>query len=219
MPGEATAIPSRRTHINQMKPLFSGHFIPAFCGQNQVALTYGIVKQNGGFISVYSDPGKGTTFDICLPQHSDGFVGEQQKAHAGPAECGHETILLVEDEESILNMTAEILERFGYTVLSASTPGEAIRLAESYSDEINMIITDVVMPEMSGRALAERLLGTYRNLKCLFMSGYTANVIADHGVLEEGVQFIHKPFGMRDLAAKVREALDDPAVPVSFDVH
>jgi DNA-binding NtrC family response regulator len=114
----------------------------------------------------------------------------------------------VEDEKSILKMTKIMLEQFGYTVLSASSPAEAIQIGASNPSEIHLLITDVVMPEMSGRDLAEKLLNMYPNLKCLFMSGYTANVIAHHGVLDEGVQFIHKPFSCQNLAAKVREILD-----------
>ena len=101
-----------------------------------------------------------------------------------------------------------MLEKLGYPVLVAPTPGEALRLAQEHSGEIHLLMTDVVMPEMNGRDLAQRLLSLYPNLKRLFMSGYTANFIAHHGVLEEGVHFIQKPFSMRDLAAKVREVLE-----------
>jgi DNA-binding NtrC family response regulator len=120
-----------------------------------------------------------------------------------------ETVLIVEDEESILKMTQMMLERMGYKVLVAGTPGEAIALAREHADEIRLLITDVVMPEMNGRDLAGNLLSLYPNLKRLFMSGYTANVIAHHGVLDEGVQFIQKPFAKQDLAIKVREVLDE----------
>ena len=101
-----------------------------------------------------------------------------------------------------------MLERQGYTVLAAGTPGEAIRLAQEHAGEIHLLMTDVVMPEMNGRDLAKNLLALTPHLKCLFMSGYTADVIAHHGVLDEGVQFIQKPFSTEDLAAKVRDALD-----------
>ena len=120
-----------------------------------------------------------------------------------------ETVLIVEDEESILKMTQMMLERMGYKVLVAGTPGEAIALAREHAGEIRLLITDVVMPEMNGRDLAGNLLSLYPNLKRLFMSGYTANVIAHHGVLDEGVQFIQKPFAKQDLAIKVREVLDE----------
>ena len=173
-----------------------------------LATVYGAVKQNNGFIKVYSEPGQGTTFKVYLPRHAarpSSFMPTQGPGQ--PAERGHETILLVEDEPSILKMTAIMLERQGYTVVPASTPGEAIRLAQEYLGRIDLLITDVVMPEMNGRDLASNLLSVYPDLKRLFMSGYTANVIAHHGVLDEGVNFIQKPFSRKDLAAKVRESL------------
>ena len=128
-----------------------------------------------------------------------------------PAEAvsrGHETILLVEDDPAILDVTTLILQKQGYSVLAASTPGKAINLAAEHLDEIHLLMTDVIMPEMNGRDLARNLSSNYPQLKCLFMSGYTANVIAPHGVLEEGVYFIQKPFTLQLLAAKVREVLD-----------
>jgi len=124
-----------------------------------------------------------------------------------PAERGHETVLLVEDELAILEMTTIMLERLGYTVLAAGTPGEAIRLAREHSGTITLLMTDVVMPEMNGRQLAGNLLAHYPDLKRLFMSGYTANVIVHHGVLDEGAHFIQKPFSKKDLGEKLREAL------------
>jgi DNA-binding NtrC family response regulator len=128
---------------------------------------------------------------------------------AQSAASGHETILLVEDEPMILDITTKILERRGYTVMAAPTSGEAIRLAREHAGEIHLLMTDVVMPEMNGRDLAKNLLSLYPNLKCLFMSGYTADVIAHHGVLDEGVQFIQKPFSVQTLAVKIREVLDE----------
>jgi CheY-like chemotaxis protein len=173
-----------------------------------MATVYGIVKQNNGFINVYSEPDKGTTFKIYLPR----YAGETPVAPSeGPTEAikgGLETILLVEDEPSILRMCENILEGLGYRVLTASTPGEAIGLAEKHAGEIHLLMTDVVMPKMNGRDLAKRLLSLYPSLKRLFMSGYTANVIAHHGILDEGVCFIQKPFSIKNLADKVREALD-----------
>jgi DNA-binding NtrC family response regulator len=123
---------------------------------------------------------------------------------------GHETILLVEDEPSILKVTVRMLERKGYTVIAAGTPGEAIELAHTYSGEIHLLMTDVIMPEMNGRNLAGNICNHHPDLKCLFMSGYTANVIAHHGVLDDGVNFIQKPFSMDDIFAKVRQVLDGP---------
>ncbi len=173
-----------------------------------LAMVYGVVKQNNGLINVYSEPGQGTTFKIYLPRYSDKAsplpIQEQEKS----GKRGNETILLVEDEPSILKMTYRMLQRQGYTVLGAATPGEAVRLATEHPGEIHLLMTDVVMPEMNGRDLAKNLLSLYPSLKCLFMSGYTANVIAHHGVLEEGVNFIQKPFSKNELTLKVREVLD-----------
>ena len=173
-----------------------------------LATVYGILKQNDGFINVYSEPNLGTTFKMYLPR----FVAKSKRVPepeaAKPAATGHETILLVEDELMILEMTTVMLQRQGYTMLPAASPGEAIRLAREHAGEIHLLMTDVVMPEMNGRDLARNLLSLYPDLKRLFMSGYTADVIADHGVLDEEVQFIQKPFTMQDLAAKIRKVLD-----------
>jgi PAS domain S-box-containing protein len=169
---------------------------------------YGIVKQNRGFINVYSEPGEGTTITIDLPRH----VGEPELAQAkgtvDPTNRGHETILLVEDDLALLKMTTRMLAGQGYTVLAAHSPVEAIRVAGEHAAEIHLVMTDVVMPEMNGRDLATKLLALYPNLKRLFASGYTADVIAQNGVLDEGVHFLQKPFSVHDLAAKVRDALD-----------
>jgi two-component system cell cycle sensor histidine kinase/response regulator CckA len=173
-----------------------------------LATVYGIVKQNNGFINVYSEPRQGTTFTIYLPRHTVKAEQTWQEGPEAPAARGNETILLVEDEPAILEMATMLLKMQGYTVLAAGTPGEAIRLAREYAGQIHLLTTDVIMPEMNGRELAKNMLYLYPNLKRLFMSGYTANVIAHHGVLEEGVNFIQKPFSVNALAAKVREVLD-----------
>jgi PAS domain S-box-containing protein len=174
-----------------------------------LATVYGVVKQNNGFIYVYSEPGQGTTFKIYLPRHLAKTVTSPEKGPDDPGKRGHEAILLVEDEPELLEMTSRMLKRLGYNVLAAGTPGEAVRLAQKQSGRIDLLLTDVVMPEMNGRDLAKNLLSIYPNIRRLFMSGYTANVIAHHGVLDEGVHFIQKPFSMKDLGAKLREVLDD----------
>ncbi|MDO9111758.1 MAG: ATP-binding protein [Desulfatirhabdiaceae bacterium] len=177
-----------------------------------LATVYGIVKQNNGFVNVYSAPGKGTTFKLYLPR----FVGQAMVATLeSPAEMPEgrgETVLLVEDEPVILDMSRAMLEQLGYAVLVAGTPGEGLRQAKAHADEIQLLITDVIMPEMNGRDLAEMIVDIKPGMKCLFISGYTADVIAHHGVLDPGVNFIQKPFSMKNLAAKVREALDNPNV-------
>jgi PAS domain S-box-containing protein len=194
------------THI--FEPFFTTKVVGRGTGLG-LATVYGAVKQNNGFINVYSEPNHGTTFRIYLPRHK-GEAGQTQKeSPAAPAAQGHKTILLAEDEPAILELATIMLEQLGYTVLAASLPSEAIRLAETYPDQIHLLMTDVVMPEMNGRGLAKNLLSIYPSLKCLFMSGYTANVIAHHGVLDEGVYFIQKPFSMDELATKVRKALGE----------
>ena len=174
-----------------------------------LATVYGIIKQNYGFIDVYSEPGQGTTFKMYLPRYVAKYERLSESEEAKPAAPGHETILLVEDEPMVLELTEVMLKKLGYTVLPAVSPGEAIRLAREHAGEIHLLMTDVVMPEMNGRDLARNLLSIYPDLNRLFMSGYTADVIAHHGVLEEGVQFIQKPFTMQDLAAKIRYVLMD----------
>lgn len=173
-----------------------------------LSTVYGIVRQNNGFINVYSEPGQGTTLRIYIPRSRvDMETAAAERAEELPRGKG-EAILVVEDEPGILQMAVGILERLGYTVVSAPSPGEAVSLFEEYGGKIDLLLTDVVMPEMNGRELAQRLLAQKPDMKCLFMSGYTANVIVHHGVLEKGVHFTQKPFSVRDLARKVRKILD-----------
>ena len=196
--------PETLAHI--FEPFFTTKGIGEGTGLG-LATVYGIVKQNNGYISVTSRPGLGTRFKIYLPRHADKAAHHRQKG-PGPVPQGHETILLVEDEPAILQITKKMLERQGYLVLAASTPGAAIHCAREYAGEIHLLMTDVVMPEMNGRDLAQNLFRLYPRIKCLFMSGYPANVIAPHGVLDQGVHFIQKPFVQRELSARIREALD-----------
>ena len=176
-----------------------------------LATVYGIVKQNKGCIDVRSEPGSGTTFTVYLPKHT--AHGDEVKVEeATPsAPGGRETILLVEDEKAILSMTENMLTRLGYRVLATDNPVEALNLACAHAGDIELVVTDVIMPEMNGKELTERLTVHCPNIPCLFMSGYTADIISHHGVLEEGVHFIRKPFSKKDLATKVREALS--AIP------
>jgi len=174
-----------------------------------LSTVYGIVKQNNGFINVYSEVGSGTTVKIYLPRHTGPEeIDRLNTGHAVPQSKG-ETILLVEDDTSILKLGETVLNSLEYTVLAANSPAQAIQLAEEHLEEIDLLITDVVMPEMNGRELAGELQRKIPALKILYTSGYTANVIAHRGVLEEGVNFIPKPLSKKDLAAKVREVLDD----------
>ena len=174
-----------------------------------LSTVYGIVKQNNGFINVYSEPGKGTTFKVYLPGNADQAVFTQRESSAEGPLCHGETVLVVEDQPAILNTAKAMLEKLGYRVLAAGTPGEAIGLATEHAGEIRLMIIDVVMPEMNGRELSGRLQSLYPSMKVLFMSGYTADVIAHRGVLDEGMNFIQKPFSMSELSIKVQEALGE----------
>jgi CheY-like chemotaxis protein len=173
-----------------------------------LATVLGIVQQNHGFVRVTSEPNRGTAFHLYLPRYhgeADRVEPQAPEEHPGGA---HETILLVEDEPAILRLAKRTLESLGYRVLAALTPGEAIRAAEAFGGEIDLLLTDVVMPEMMGRELAERLQVRYPQIRRLFMSGYTADVIACHGVVDPNVHFLEKPFTIRTLADQVRAALE-----------
>ena len=173
-----------------------------------LATVYGIVQQNHGFIQVDSTPGQGTTFNIYLPRHASQGSAPQPETAGEPRLGAGETVLLVEDEPVMLDIARRVLERLGYTVLPARTPTEALRLAGAPGREIHLLLADVVLPEMNGWELSRRLVSLHPKLKCLFMSGYTANDIALHGVLNQELHFIPKPFSVNDLAAKVREVLE-----------
>jgi len=173
-----------------------------------LAMVYGIIKQNNGFISVHSEQCIGTTFRIYLPRYTGKTAQVQNEGTVQPVRRGHETILLVDDEPAIRKTTAIMLERQGYTVLAADTPGEAIRLAREFTGQIHLLLTDVVMPKMKGRELAKNILIHHPKINCLFMSGYMADVITNSEVLDEDVNFIQKPFTIQDLADKVRQVMD-----------
>ncbi len=191
--------------------LFEPFFTTKAVGQGTglgLSTVYGIVQQHSGFIHVYSEPGKGSTFRIYLPRHLDASAEPAGKENAAAA-TGTETILLVEDEPAILEMVRIMIRRLGYTVLSAGKPTEAMELARNFTGEIHLLMSDVIMPEMNGRDLARSIASLHPQIRLLFMSGYPANVIARQGVLDEGVHFIQKPFLMKDLATKLREAVAD----------
>jgi PAS domain S-box-containing protein len=173
-----------------------------------LSAVYGVVKQSGGHVSVYSEPGVGTTFKVYLPRVED--APEKNRAPAVHAALvgGTETILVVEDEEAVRRLTCRSLEAQGYEVLPAASASEALLLLEKHAGEIHLLITDVVMPDVSGRELARSAAPLRPLMKVLFMSGYTDNVIVHHGVLDAGTAFLQKPFTPRSLAQKVREVLD-----------
>ncbi len=173
-----------------------------------LATVYGIVKQNQGFINVYSEPGSGSSFRIYLPRSEGATESEEAASGISALRGGTETILLTEDEKSIREILELFLKDLGYRVLSAESPEAALGVVDEHGADIDLLITDVVMPGMSGRELAEALQPEYPSMRVLYMSGYTANVIAHHGILEKGVQFLSKPISRDALARKVREILD-----------
>ncbi len=173
-----------------------------------LSMVYGIVKQSGGNIWVYSELGRGTTFKIYLPH-----VGEPAEDYRPAATAVHlpkatETVLLVEDAELVRNLAKEVLETSGYRVLVAANGREALLVWKQSSEPIHLLLTDVVMPEMSGPELVSRLGPLSPQMRVLYMSGYTEHTIVHHGVLEEGINFLEKPFTPDSLALKVREVLE-----------
>jgi len=216
VPGEYVMLMVSDTGVG-MKPavrerIFEPFFTTKPRGQGTglgLSIVYSIVNQLGGHIWVYSEEGKGTTFKIYLPRAYD-HPRSMSAARAESTELprGQETILVVEDEPGVLEVAAEALRLQGYTVLTASSPAEALQLAQSDPEPIHLLITDVVMPVMSGRELAEYLIRIYPQMRILYVSGYTENTIVHHGVLEEGVHLLPKPYTPAQLIQKAREVLD-----------
>jgi len=198
-----------------MEHLFEPFFTTKTLGQGTglgLATVYGIVEQNGGFITVASEKGQGTAFSIYLPEQTSEPVHPLPVPDQAsePHLFGTETILIVDDEEALLRSAKRMIESLGYSVLSASSPEEALRVAQSYHHEIHLLLTDVVMPGMSGRDLWLKLESSRPNMRCVFMSGYTANIIAQRGTLNAGISFLQKPFSKAALASKLREVLAAP---------
>jgi signal transduction histidine kinase len=173
-----------------------------------LATVYGIVKQSGGHIWVYSEPGQGTTFKIYLPCAVEAIATSFRDNQTNHLLRGTETILLVEDEPAVRELATLILQEQGYKVLEAANGQEALRLSQEHNEKIQLLLTDVVMPGMGGKELAEQLDQTRSDLKILFMSGYADSIIAHHGVLELDIPFMEKPFSSHTLTYKVREVLD-----------
>lgn len=215
LPGEYVLISVSDTGEGMSKEVLDHIFEPFFTTKEAgkgtglgLATVYGIVKQNNGFINAYSEFGIGTTFKIYLPRFGAEYKNALIEKLAEKTQGGTETILLVEDEKMLLELNKTLLAEMGYRVLSAQSPDEAINLAKNHAGDIHLLLTDVVMPGMNGRELSGRMRTVRPDLRTLFMSGYTADVIALNGVLDEGVNFIQKPFSLDELASKVRAELD-----------
>jgi len=209
--------PGTLTHI--FEPFFTTKDVGQGTGLG-LATVYGIVKQSNGYIWVDSTPGKGTSFEIYLPRHDGDPVAQAPKSDGGERLRGSETILLVEDAEPLRRLAQTFLEAAGFRVWSAGSGEEALEVAARSGVKLDLLLTDVVMPGMNGRALAERLLPRQRGMKVLYMSGYTDAFIAAHGVLEPGTYLVHKPFIEDELIRKAREVLDggNEATPTNHGV-
>jgi CheY-like chemotaxis protein len=172
-----------------------------------LAMVYGIVHRSGGHITVDSAVGRGATFRVYLPRVEAGATAAA--VDAGAAAQGSETILLVEDEERVLDLTREMLAETGYAVLPALGPAEALRVAAAHAGAIDMLLTDVIMPQMNGTELAERLCSERPGLRVLYMSGYTFDTMARRDAARATIRLLEKPFTMQTLTQKVREVLDE----------
>ena len=197
---------SQETLGNIFEPFFTTKGVGKGTGLG-LATVYGIVKQNNGFIEVCSEPGKGTTLWIYIPRTLAVQDPVPVTGQCAPG-SGSETVLVVEDEQGILTLVKTALEKKGYTVLTAGSPGDAISQVRLHRGPLHLLLTDIVMPDMSGKDLHERIVAMRPGLKVLFMSGHTADVIARRGIIDEGTPFLQKPFLVQALCDRVRETLD-----------
>ena len=194
------------TRERVFEPFFSTDGSPVGTASLGLASVYGIVKQSGGEISVESEPGRGTTFVVHLPAVA-AKGGEGRAAQAPEPENGNATILLVEDQEMVREMTRAVLDQEGYRVLVATDGREAVRVSQDFAAAIDLVITDMVMPGLSGRETAEQLRATRPGTRVIFVSGYTADVLGEPDALGPGTRFLQKPFRPDQLTAAVRDAL------------
>jgi CheY-like chemotaxis protein len=174
-----------------------------------LSTVYGIVKQSGGCISVYSEPGRGSTFKVYLPRVQDAVRAQRKVEARGVETQGRETILVVEDEPMIRELVETMLQSRGYSVLMVDDPLRAVAFSAQYSGPIHLLLTDVIMPGISGREIADQISAQRPEMKVIFVSGYTPNAIVHHGILDEDLNFLQKPFTAGTLTHKVREVLDD----------
>ena len=197
----------RETQARIFEPFFTTKGLGAGTGLG-LATVYGIVKQNHGFINVYSEPGRGSIFRIYFPRFTGAAAITEKSIQAGAPKSRGETILLVEDDPRMLAATSAMLAELGYRYLAAGSAEYALRITNEHIGEINILLTDVIMPEINWRELHQRFREMIPGIPCLYMSGYTANIISTHGVLDEGTHFIQKPFSLKELGTKIRQTLD-----------
>lgn len=213
-PGDYVMLAVSDTGSGMSKEVQEKLFEPFFSTKGEqgtglgLSIVYGIVKQHGGFINVYSEPRKGTTFKIYLPYTEEGHIENEQKQEHVTDFKGTETILLAEDNKQVRDFAGIILRRQGYEVIERENGEDALTFLKEASGPLHLLLTDVIMPEMNGRELYGQAVKIHPELKVLYMSGYTDSVIEHHGVLEEGISFIQKPFTVQKLTRKVREVLD-----------
>jgi CheY-like chemotaxis protein len=176
-----------------------------------LSTVYGIVSQNNGFLNIESAEGKGTTFEIFFPRNESIKENIESKSSVVSMTGIRELIMIVEDDESILRLSEKILSKLNYHIVAFTSPIEALNKAEKLGDKISLVITDVVMPEMNGKELHEKIKQKIGDVPFLFVSGYTADIISEHGILQKGVEFLEKPYSIQQLSEKVRQILDADA--------